>query len=179
MKTKRACIWTDGQDDYLRVTYFQIFYSLLCFFMYSCKAFSSSSLILRAEPVLLTTNFIQSCQVCFSILIEVLAFSLARLNNHSLPLRVIKVGGNYHKLHIHMPLMVMWYNGNRTNHLQERCWIWEREQHQLWKNGARKRADYHQSPNGDKQEWRHFLLRKSDRIVKIGRLTMRQSARSS
>jgi len=94
-------------------------YSVRCRFMYSMRAFSSSSLILRADPVLLTTNFIQSCQVCLSILIEVLALTLARLNNVSSPIRVIKVGGNYHKLHILIIFMVMWYNGNTSNGLQE------------------------------------------------------------
>lgn len=34
-----------------------------CFFIYSINAFSSSSLILRAEPVLFTTNLIQSVHI--------------------------------------------------------------------------------------------------------------------
>lgn len=81
------------------------------FFMYSCRAFSNSSLIFRAEPVVFTTNLIHACQVSLSMLIEVLAFSLEWLNTKSLLHRVVKVGGNYHKLLI-SKYMVMWYNGN-------------------------------------------------------------------
>jgi hypothetical protein len=88
-----------------------------CFFMYSNSAFSSSSLTLRADPVLLTTNLIHCCQVPLSMFIEVLAFSLCWLNIHQVPLMVNKDNGNYHKLNIETHgNMVMWYNGNTKLH---------------------------------------------------------------
>jgi hypothetical protein len=84
-----------------------------CFFIYSCRAFSNSSLTFRAEPVFATTNCIHSFQTCLSILIEVLAFfSLSWLNTHELPFMVHKVNGRYHKLNIEMyGIMVLRYNG--------------------------------------------------------------------
>jgi hypothetical protein len=89
----------------------------LCFFIYSCRAFSNSSLTFRAEPVFATTNCIHSFQTCLSILIEVLAFfSLSWLNSHDLPFMVDKVNGKYHKLNIRTyGNMVLRYNGITSN----------------------------------------------------------------
>lgn len=90
-----------------------------CFFIYSTRAFSISSLILRAEPVLLTTNLIHCCQTPLSILIEVFAlvfgFSSLWLIGTYVLSGVDKVGGIYHKLHIRYHVMVMWYNGNPSD----------------------------------------------------------------
>lgn len=83
----------------------------LFFFMYSFRAFSSSSLTFLAEPVLFTTNLIHSCQVALSILMEVLAFS--ELNTHQFIVVVNKVNGIYHKAKIGYGIMVMWYYGNK------------------------------------------------------------------
>lgn len=85
-----------------------------CFFIYSCRAFSNSSLTFRADPVLATTNCIHSFQTCLSILIEVLAFfSLSWFNTHELPFMVDKVNGKYHKLNIEIyGNMVLRYNGS-------------------------------------------------------------------
>ncbi len=89
----------------------------LCFFIYSCRAFSNSSLTFRADPVFDTTNCIHSFQTCLSILIDVLAFfSLSWLNNHELLFMVDKVNGNYHKLNIEFcGNMVLRYNGSPGN----------------------------------------------------------------
>jgi hypothetical protein len=71
---------------------------------------------------LFTTNFIQSRQVCLSILIEVLALILSRLNTCVWHLTVNKVGGIYHKLLISIIHMVMWYNGSASKFIrQELC----------------------------------------------------------
>lgn len=75
----------------------------LCFFIYSIKASSNSSLTFLAEPVLFTTNLIQLDHVSFSMFIDVLAFSPNMNIYHYM---VIKVNGNYHNLNI-----MMWYNG--------------------------------------------------------------------
>jgi hypothetical protein len=87
-----------------------------CFFIYSCRAFSNSSLTFRADPVFETTNCIHSFQTCLSILIEVLAFfSLSWLNSHDLPFMVDKDNGKYHKLNIEIDgNMVLRYNGNTS-----------------------------------------------------------------
>lgn len=89
----------------------------LCFFIYSCRAFSNSSLTFRADPVFDTTNCIHSFQTCLSMLIDVLAFfSLSWLNNHELLFMVDKVNGNYHKLNIDSyGNMVVRYNGSPEN----------------------------------------------------------------
>jgi len=88
----------------------------LCFFIYSCRAFSNSSLSFRAEPVFETTNCIHSFQICLLILIEVLAFfSLSWLNSRDLPFMVNKDNGKYHKLNIEIyGNMVLRYNGNTS-----------------------------------------------------------------
>jgi hypothetical protein len=87
-----------------------------CFFIYSCRAFSNSSLTFRADPVFATTNCIHSLQTCLSILIEVLAFfSLSWLNSYELPFMVDKVNGKYHKLNIELcGIMVLRYNGSTS-----------------------------------------------------------------
>lgn len=85
----------------------------LCFFIYSCKAFSNSSLILRVEPVLFTTNFIHSVQVCLSTFIDVFAFWPAPDICCIIPYAVNKVNGYYHKLNISPSgIIVRRYCGN-------------------------------------------------------------------
>src|SRR5581483_438155 len=96
----------------MHVSYIKALSSYGCFFIYSRIAFSVSSLTFLAEPVLFTTYLIQSCHVCLSMFIEVLAFSRLLLIKQISGIMVNKVGGIYHKLLIPIPHMVMWYNGN-------------------------------------------------------------------
>jgi hypothetical protein len=111
-KSEEACIHALFQKLDLVPTYVVH----LCFFIYSCRAFSNSSLTFRADPVFATTNCIHSFQTCLSILIEVLAFfSLSWLNSYELPFMVDKVNGNYHKLNIELcGIMVLRYNGSTS-----------------------------------------------------------------
>jgi hypothetical protein len=114
------CLDKNIEDyDIKNVDFRPYFKDQRCFFIYSCSAFSNSSLTFRAEPVFATTNCIHPFQTCLSILIEVLAFfPLSWLNTHELPFMVDKVNGNYHKLNIETcGIMVLRYNGNAT-HLQ-------------------------------------------------------------
>jgi hypothetical protein len=103
-------------NDAMNVSFRPYFKDQRCFFIYSCRAFSNSSLTFRADPVFATTNCIHSFQTCLLILIEVLAFvSLSWLNTHELPFMVIKVNGNYHKLNIEFcGIMVSRYNGSTS-----------------------------------------------------------------
>lgn len=116
------CLGKDiDDDDTKNVDFRPCFKDQRCFFIYSCRAFSNSSLTFRAEPVFATTNCIHSFQTCLSILIEVLVFfSLSWLNSHELPFVVNKVNGRYHKLNIEFcGIMVLRYNGStRTIQLQ-------------------------------------------------------------
>lgn len=84
----------------------------VCFFIYSCKAFSSSSLIFRVEPVLFTTNFIHSVHVCLSIFMDVFVFSSISL---AIPCAVNKVSGLYHNLNKGGYGIMVWrYRGSGT-----------------------------------------------------------------
>lgn len=67
----------------------------LFFFIYSCNALANSSLTLRAEPVLLTTNLIHSIHTSLSMFMEVLDFLL---NCVDCDFVVVKVSGIYHKV---------------------------------------------------------------------------------
>ena len=88
----------------------------LCFFIYSCNALSNSSLILRVEPVLLTTNLIHSVHVCLSIFIDVFVFSLPSGISFTLPYAVNKVNGYYHNINILPYGIIVWrYCGNDNN----------------------------------------------------------------
>jgi hypothetical protein len=93
-------------------------YVLLCLFIYSCRAFSNSSLILRVEPVSFTTNFIHSVHIRLSIFMEVFVFLSACRILLTIPSTVHKVNGNYHKLNIETcGNMVLRYNGS-IRHIQ-------------------------------------------------------------
>jgi hypothetical protein len=85
----------------------------LCLFIYSSNAFSNSSLILRVEPVLFTTNFIHSVHACLSIFIDVFVFVLPSTISFTIPCAVNKVNGVYHNLNIQVYGIIVWrYDGN-------------------------------------------------------------------
>jgi hypothetical protein len=108
-KTEKVCLFVKFKFDLLFT------YSVhLCFFIYSCNAFSNSSLILRVEPVLFTTNLIHSVHVCLLIFIEVFVFSLPSGISSSLPYAVNKVNGYYHNVNILPHGIIVWrYCGNK------------------------------------------------------------------
>ena len=117
--------------NYTKVIDFRLYVEdQICFFMYSCRAFSNSSLTFRADPVFATTNCIHSFQTCLSILIDVLAFfTFSWLNSHELPFTVNKDSGNYHNINIEFHgIMVLWYNGNNVEfRMHKRSQVSEQE----------------------------------------------------
>jgi hypothetical protein len=109
-KRERICLHIQSQKFELSFIYAIRLY----FFIYSCNAFSNSSLILRVEPVLFTTNLIHSVHVCLSIFIEVFVFSMPSGISFTLPYAVNKVNGYYHNINILPHGIIVWrYYGNR------------------------------------------------------------------
>jgi hypothetical protein len=108
-KRERICLHVQSQKFELSFIYAIRLY----FFIYSCSALSNSSLILRVEPVLFTTNLIHSVHVCLSIFIEVFVFSLPPGTLFALPYAVNKVNGYHHNINILPHGIIVWrYCGN-------------------------------------------------------------------
>jgi hypothetical protein len=112
-KRFRGRITHCNSESIFLLTPFQKFDSILacvqlCLFIYSCKAFSNSSLILRVEPVSLTTNFIHSVHVCLSIFMDVFVFLSPCGTSFTIPHTVNKVNGYYRKLNIVLYGKTVW-----------------------------------------------------------------------
>ena len=119
LSNKIACCRTEGICLLVQCQKFElpfIYDGHLCFFIYSCNALSNSSLILRVEPVLFTTNLIHSVHVCLSIFIEVFVFCLPSGISFTLPYAVNKVNGYYHNINILAYGIIVWrYGGNNIS----------------------------------------------------------------
>jgi hypothetical protein len=93
----------------------------LCLLIYSCKAFSNFSLILRVEPVSLTTNFIHSVHICLSTFMDVFVFLSPCRTSFTTPYAVNKVNGYYRKLNIILYGKAVWRYYGINSDLRGTC----------------------------------------------------------